>query len=378
MQFTGTLRPSFAPVWSYCAAAPAMSAGRPEIDGEEAREGTAAHYYPTEFLQGRNWPIGTMTPSGIPLDADMLKFGQLLISDVLYEYANIGDPNATLGVETKVFPHTLIHPKVEGTPDVFLFSYALRKLILWDYKYGFRLVDVWGNEQFLAYVAGVLEGFGLTREEIFQVSVEVRVMQPRAPSSEGPLRTWKTNGAAVFQQFARLAEAATACLAPDPVATTGPYCRDCPALAVCSIGRAAVGSALDVVGRPVVDELTPETLGTELALIDRALRILKDRKTALDAQAVHFMKDLRLSVPFYEIGYVNTHEKWAVADADVIAVGDLLGVDLRDGKAIKPAAARELFQKRGLDAKMLAAYHVKPPGAAKIVPSKNQALKAFS
>jgi hypothetical protein len=70
-----------------------------------------------------------------------------------------------------------------------------------------------------------------------------------------------------------------------------------------------------------------------------------------------------------ETGWAITHgkarERWAKPPAEVFALGDMMGVELRKpSEAITPNQARDL----GLDAAVIAAYAERPTGAAKLTP----------
>ena len=56
-----------------------MEALYPEPESEAAREGTAAHWYVTEAVQGRVHPVGALAPNGVPLDAEMVECGAAFV-----------------------------------------------------------------------------------------------------------------------------------------------------------------------------------------------------------------------------------------------------------------------------------------------------------
>ena len=91
----GLLRPSSATRWVNCSGSHALEGLYPEDeDSPEAREGTAAHYYATEALEGRVHPVGALAPNGHPIDAYMVEGARHWIDDVAAELLTRLDTSA--------------------------------------------------------------------------------------------------------------------------------------------------------------------------------------------------------------------------------------------------------------------------------------------
>lgn len=371
----GILRPSQAPRWVPCAGSFSLEAMFPDDeDSPEAREGTAAHYYVTEALQGRFHPAGTLAPNGYPLDGDMIDHGELYLEDVRSTFATLPqDQHTIFRVEQKVFAHTLIHPECEGTPDTWAANFNVGRLILWDYKYGHKYVEPFGNWQFIGYLAGIFEGLGLSRQETWNLDVSVRVIQPRNYHRDGPVREWNTTGATIWNYIDRMKTAAYAAKDPRATTQTGPQCVDCNGRHACEAFARVAARALDVAGETIPQELPPMALGMELRRIADAIKRLEARRDGLAEQA---MAKIRTGtpVPFWTMGFVDARERWTVPVAEVRALGELFGKKLTEEKPITPAQARKL----GIDAAVIRVYSAKPTGAAKLVPAdETAAAKAF-
>lgn len=370
---TGILRPSQAPRWANCAGSFALEALYPEDeDGPAAREGTAAHFYVTEYLLGRAHPIGTLAPNGHPIDADMVEHGQIYIDDVKAELPKF-ETTALFRVETKVFAHRLIHPENEGTPDTFAISVAQKRLILWDYKYGHKYVDAFRNWQLIDYVAGIFESLDLTREDVADMRISLRVVQPRNYHPDGVIRTWETTGAQIWPLIEWLATRAHEAKKPAAPTQTGPWCRDCDGRHACAAFMNVAHRAMDVAGETIPVELPASALGIELRRIDDAIKRLEARRDGLQEQALSMIRR-GSNVPLWTMGFVQSRERWKVPLAEVVLMGDMMGVNLRKDDALTPAQAR----KAGIDATVIAVYSEKPTGAAKLIPSDATAAeKAF-
>lgn len=370
------LRPSGAVRWGpgACPGSPVMEARYPEdTESEKARQGTAAHYYVTEGVQGRTVAVGTLAPNGYPIDQEMLDGGQEFIADVQAEVRQAG-PNHLFRVETMVTMHGLVHPDNEGTPDAFLVDHVNKRLIVWDYKYGHRSVDAFRNWQVVDYAAGVLEGCEYTLADVADWSVSLRIVQPRDYGA-APVKRWDITGAQLFVHIEQLALAAAAAATPGAPTISGPHCRDCDARHACPALRLAGGLAVDFAHESVPHELDNEGVGLWLRTIAAAKKRLEALETGLQEVAIAKMQSGQ-AVPHWQMGRGDTREKWKVPAADVFLLGTAYGVDLRKPQEpITPAQAR----KAGVDASVIATYAEKPAGAVKLMPADaSNAAKAFS
>lgn len=325
---------------------------------------------------GKAWPVGALAPNGHPLDADMIEHGQLYIDDVMATLAVIpAEARMALKVETKLTMHTLVHPENEGTPDTYLLSLIAKLLVLWDYKYGHKYVDPFMNWQLIDYVAGIFEAYGLTRADVADLRVSLRVIQPRNYHLSGPVRTWETTGGELWDIITqRLAPAAMLAKVPGAPTTTGEWCRDCNGRHACEAFMRVSARALDMAGETTPVELPPAALGLELDRIRTAIKRLEAREDGLQEQALAKIRQ-GVSVPPWTMGYVQSRERWNVPPAEVFAMGDIMGVELRAPlPPVTPAEAR----KRGVDPSLVRAYAINPTGAAKLVRvDETAAAKAF-
>lgn len=373
------LRPSKAVRWGGgCPGSHALEPHYPEDeDGPEAREGTAAHHYNSEALYGRVLPVGALAPNGHPITAEMVEYGELFLDDVratLAEWAATGD-HVQFYVEAKVYAHKTIHPKNEGTPDVFIINWTRKIIVVLDYKYGHRYVDPFNNEQLINYFAAILETFGIDREAAKnEWTASLRVIQPRNFHRDGPVRRWDTTGRVLVGLIDNLRRAAHAAKAINPQTQTGPWCRDCQARRGCDANMRAAASAMDVAGDTVPHDLPPQAVGLELRHLNRAAALIKQRLEALEEQGLAIIRDGG-TIPYYTRGYVQGHEKWTVPAAEVFILGEVMGVDLHaDPEPVSPAKAR----KAGMDPALVASFTIKPTGAAKLLSADDTAAaKAF-
>lgn len=375
IEVDGTLRPSNAIRWGpdACPGSFALEQLYPEdTESEKARQGTAAHFYATEAIQGRVVTVGTLAPNGYPIDQEMIEAGQHFISEVLAERITMS-PDAVEATETLVTMHDLIHRDNEGTPDWYTADSARKRIKVIDFKYGHRPHKAFRHWQLIDYAVGVVESLGLTFEEIWNWEIILVIVQPRDYGAE-PVKEWTLTGSDLAGYAKRLLTAAIIAKRPNAPLRTGEHCRDCDARHVCPALREVGLHAIDIAGESTPHELDNVAIGMELTLIDTAMKRLEARRTGLQEVAISKIQGGD-PIKGWTMGRGDTREKWLVDVAQVFALGELMGVDLqKPPEPITPAQAR----KAGVDATVIKAYADKPQGAVKLIPaSEASAAKAF-
>lgn len=368
------LAPSSAHIWGApngCPGSVAMQQLYPEPeDSPEAREGTAAHWYVTETLQGRD--PGPVAPNGVPITAEMVDCAQGLLIDV--RDTMLAHPGAILRVEHRVFM-PIVHDQNWGTPDVTLIDHAQRFVALWDYKFGHRYVPPW-TLQLIDYAIGVLREIAVCAEWP-QWRVSLNIAQPRNYHESGPVREWQTDGRRLLDEYVpQLYEAARLAMGPNPPTRSGEHCRDCSARHACATLQQAGAIAMDVAGQVSPVDLPPPALGLELRQIRDAIKRLEARATGLEEMALATIRG-GVSVPFFTTEYTTGREKWNVPADQIFALGDLMGVPglRKPDEAVTPQQAREAFKRARVDATVINAYAERPRGALRLTPVDDNAAK---
>ena len=341
-----------------CPASTGMEAAYPQTeDSVEAAEGTAAHWGVAEQLSGRLVDIGVIAPNGIPLTLDMCQAADLTFDYVSRVLAPHGLKPSDGHVEQRVaIPR--VHPQSWGTPDYWI-RLPDGTIFLLDFKYGHRYVPVFENWQLVEYLAGASTAAG----EGANWKTLAAVVQPRSFSRDGPIREWRSSMLDLAPLIQRAAAAALAALGPEPVARVGPECRDCRGRHACPALQRAAQDAMDESTHVVPLVLPPAALSLELRLARRAADMLKARITGLEEQTTAALKRGE-SVPGWGITHAAGREKWTATDAEVIALGTALGVNVaKPAEAMTPSQARMA----GFDPGVVAAMSTRPGGAASLV-----------
>lgn len=366
------LPPSDAHIWAPedgCRGSVALQAATPKPDdAPEAREGSAAHWYVTEQLQGRDVQVGALAPNGHPVTPEMVDCGQMLLTDI-YDTLKAASPGLVVRVEEKVFAPS-VHEANWGKLDAYIMDRPNRTLHLWEYKFGHRFVDAVRNWQMLDYAVAVFDCEGFSPDvpydhpqSWFHWKITLNVVQPRNYHPIGPTREWHLSGATLAQDYLpRLRQSAYESMAPGAPFRTGDHCRDCSARHTCPALQRAGALAMDVSlqAQPVV--LPPHAVGLELRQIDDALKRLEARRTGLEQQALGLIRGGTL-VPFFTTEHSSGRETWTLPADQVFALGENFGLNLRKPpEPITPAQAR----KAGLDDGLSRAFTTTPKGALRL------------
>lgn len=340
-----------------------------DTESQDAREGTAAHWYVSETLHGRVVTEGMIAPNAEPITAEMIEAGRLFIDDINRTRAQY--PGAVFHVEQRV-AMTCVHAECWGTPDAFLFDARTGMLIVWDYKYGHRYIDPFRNWQLILYAIGVLEMMGLADWQPYRCTL--RIVQPRNYHPTGHIREWYLSGFALLDYVKVLRVAAFEVMSPGAELHTGNHCRDCDARHGCPALMRAAALSIDIAYQQTPMDLTPAALGLELRYLTDAEARLKARRAALEEQVLGMMRAGK-DVPLWRADYSSGRERWTKTPAEVFALGDLFGVDLRQEiKPVTPAQARAL----GIDKTVTAGFAETPRGSMKLVALTDDSVaKAF-
>lgn len=367
------LRPSAAERWGPCAFSLTAEAKYPEEEGEEAREGTAAHFVASEAVQGRQVPAGGVAPNGYVIDEEMVRHAALFLAVVEGVRAQ-ASAQRTEGTEKPLTMHDHIHTSCEGTPDWFLLDYGSRVVHVVDYKYGHRPHDPFRHLQLCAYFAGVVEGSGLTKGDVgANWRVSLTIVQPRSYVPEGPVRNWTAPAPEVWSVVSGLCASAIRATGPNPPAVTGEHCWDCAAQHDCRANQVMAATAMDYAGRSALGNLGPDTQGAELSRLRWAIKRLTAREAAMSTQVEAHIRSGR-SVAGWALSNVPGARKWSRPQEEVEAMGDMMGVDLRKLGLKTPAQAIDA----GIDEAVIQAYSDRTTGT-KLAPVDPKAVaKAFA
>lgn len=321
-------RPSNAGRWVPCPASHNLEAAYPDVTIEEAEEGIAAHWAAAQVLGGHRQLdelVDRAAPNGVIVTGEMVEHIQTYID--------------AIGPAPVVVEKTIdIVPGIEpGTPD------AVRVVDeshghVWDFKYGWGIVEVKNNWQLICYAVGLFAKHHHAGHPLTDVTVTI--VQPRPSHPSGRVRSVTYTAAEIYDLAAHLQSYALRTTQPNAPCVTGDHCGDCKAITPCEAARRASLNAVDVAYTSQPNELSGEDLAQELRTLRRAADMLKARLDAQEARALKVINDGG-AVPGFTTERAFGRRKF-ISDDAVAALGVMFGLDLFERKPMTPPAVEKL------------------------------------
>jgi hypothetical protein len=340
-----------------------MAQRYPREETPETLEGTAAHWVFAKMLDGAAVAAGMQAPNGAIVTEEMLEGGELVVDVVRSRFG----PTHSMLVESPIGCER-IDARCWGTPDIWGFDDPTLVLEVIDYKFGHRFVDEYDNYQGVTYVAGILDHLAAVRNlpsgQFDQmVRVNFTIVQPRCFYRGAPIRTWSFMGSDIRAHVNQLQAAAAKALGPNPEAVTNEACRDCPGRHACvALQKAAYSDAeFAVVSVPV--ELSPVAADLELRMLERAADRLQARLEGLRETCVANAKRGH-ALPYHRLVQGYGRQQWTLPPEQVVAIGQLYGVDLAKPSVMTPKQAAKL----GIDESVIKQYSLTPLGKLNLEP----------
>lgn len=351
------LAPSSAATRMQCPGSRFMESLRPDIKTPKSEEGDLAHLVLKHTLLGLELPVGA---------TDEMLDGAELFVDALPP--NAGDAHVEEAVDCSV-----VHPMCYGTPDYWTWDAAGKMLHVRDYKFGHLYVDAFENWQLIEYALGIIDSHRLS--ETWEDGVAVlTIVQPRCFVGNSPVRSWAVPFADLCVYRDRLAASELASMQQNAPTKTGSECRFCKARSTCTSLQQAAHAVVDMAGESTPHNLTPAALGGELAMLTGAMALLKGRIDGLQEETLQRVKQ-GANVPGWRIEQGQGREKWVRSVEEVIALGEMMGVDVSKRGVITPRQA----VKAGLAEELVQSYAARPMGELKLVPDDlNKARSVFT
>ena len=252
-------------------------------------------------------------------------------------------------------------------------------LYVWDYKYGYGIVDEYENWQGLCYAIGALDRIlnngNPNSPQIEQYAyVEIRIVQPRPYHKNGPVRPWRIPATDLRPYANILHMSAAAALKENAPTVSGPHCRYCNARHVCPAAQKASMNAVDVIDQNTPDELNNTALGAEITILRRAKEMVEWRLAALESQALTHIRQGQM-IPGYSAETRQGRQVWTRPKNEIISLGEMYEIDLR--KPVEVITPKQAL-KAGIDEAVINAYSETPKRGLKLVPDDKLAKKVFS
>jgi len=366
------LAPSSADQWRWCAGGVSLSQGIGDEDTDASRDGTAAHWVGEQMLESFRGStkrsadfVGQPAPNGVIVTEEMYEAAYLYVHDILTVCNETGLLRELHVEERLTMPE--IHEQCWGTPDCWTFDVQTMTMYVWDFKFGHSSVIAYENWQMICYALGALRK--VTNNQPLGehgITVVMRIVQPRCYDSLGPVREWKVAATALRGYVNQLSVAALKVFDPAVQCTTGNHCKNCDGAVHCPAIRNATAAIVDHSGNAIPEMPDDNALAYELSVLADAQLLLKQRKQALEVEAEHRLRNGG-KLPGWHMEQGYGHNKWLYPDAEVLAMGQLMGVDLlADPVPLAPAKACAKLKKNNVDASVISSYYAKPTTSMKL------------
>ncbi len=358
------LSPSGAKVLVQCKGSLAMQARYPESERSiPSKEGDATHEVGARILYSYADPaqrplsadsfLGVQHENGTYIDQHMVDGALEYVMDVLTTVQKFG-AMSKLQIEQRMpIPRLNEAGKCWGTPDCWFYDATTKTVYMWDLKYGFRKVEVFECWQLICYLSGVMSLLQPIAAIEPDLKFDLRISQPRNYGPGGTVRSWTGHVSQLRPHFNTLRSSFDEALKPDAPLTSGPACKDCTARHACPAAQQAGYNAIDVSTEQRVYVLDDNQLGVEMDELDRAAEAIDMRRTGLKLQAE---QRLRAGSRIQGRSMVEkfSRQNWQRPRAEVLSMGDMLGVDLR--KEDTPLITPKQAITKGLSPAMVEAY----------------------
>lgn len=286
------IRPSGSHEWYYCHGSQVMQEGIISPADDATEEGTAAHWVGESVLKsyitknaeilGHSDFINKLSPNNI-LITDEIYYGAMTYVNEILNYCNETGLLQSLHVEEKL-DISIIYPEMSGTPDCWVYNPNNVELIIWDLKFGYGHVEAYENPQLMIYIAGILQLLNIEGISDQLLTVKMIIVQPRSYHSDGNVREWVVKASELRGYFNKLTYAANQAMNGEGLCSPGIHCRHCTGRFKCTSFSKSVYNYLDVITSATPMELTGQNLVNEWKLLNRMLKLIEYRKSAIDSQ----------------------------------------------------------------------------------------------
>lgn len=353
------LSPSSAYQWVNCPGSVMMQEKFPDTaENTAAAEGTATAWYAEQVFKGMD-PLPPSAPNGVFLTTEMREAIGLYVRTV----QSVTRGNPVICEHRVAIP--MVHPACFGTLDACYFDVESRTLHIWDLKYGWGLVDAYGNNQLALYALGLYNDMSPDR-------VFVHIVQPRPYHPDGPVRSWEITRPELEDYRARLSTAAHLAVSDNPPVRTGAHCRYCSALYACITAQNACLNVLDVSGFAVSPSVPPEQIGYELTVLRRASEIITHRLAATEQRAIDLCKS-GATIPGWSQTFTAGRRVWNEQDRVAIkALAEMYSVNIEKAPELLTPAQAETA---GLPKDIVRMYTTTQAGKAKMEPINQDKIK---
>lgn len=305
-----------------------LSLPQDEKTSIEAEEGTCFHWVVERMLNGDNIIAGMKAPNDFVVDDDMIFHANWVLRVI--------PKQGVSEYPIEFYPSEEHNFQIKGTLDRAWEEDNGTTLVIADYKYGHRIVNVEDNWQLIGYALGFL-----AKTKSYYNKISMRILQPRPHHPDGPYRKVEITYDKLMEYEAKIKEQVKKYLLSDGVLSTGKHCAYCPAVNSCSAINSTFYNAIDEVRNDVkVDELSDKELSMMIDMYERVKDIFKIRADSLKDLAIERIKQGRI-IDGYSIEPAFGHRKW-INNFEPSTFKLMTGIDIVRPSVLSPAQVEKL------------------------------------
>jgi len=349
--------------WWECPGSVKLIATLPEQEQSfDAAKGTAAHIMAEKLLkrfkEGKKFDIeswiGHTEMIGdyeIEYTEDMVEAVTVYIDAIQYETKRLGTGVQFLSIEE---PFNLdVDKEAWGINDCSLYI-PFDRLLVWDYKNGVGVVEVYNNKQLMYYALGALKGKDVDR-------VDTYIIQPNAYHPEGVVRrcSYTIDQLKDFEKQLKIHIGHTR--RTNAPLRAGDHCKWCPAIGDCPEVRAET----EIIAKQdfaTVKDFPTEHLIKLVSMSPRILDFLKEAQLTLKAKA-----ERGETVEGFKLVKAKSNRIWSDPKAVVNSFSNIFGDEMYGERKLKTPAQMEKMAKGILQNDELLPYIEKPNNGLQLV-----------
>ena len=372
------VRPSNSHQWSICGASHKLQTNNPVIGAGEtvntgAEEGTAGHevcemllktYVNGTPLLYKKDVVGKLAENGVMFTEEMFEGAEDYVIEIIKLIKGDLSMRRDIHIEEKVkLDH--IFPDMSGTPDCWIYDSQSKTFHIFDYKFGFGIVDVFENPQLMIYLSGIIQMFPF--DESYKAVLHI--IQPRAYHEEGSHRTWEFLASDIRGHINKLHFAAHVAMGDDGKESPGKHCRYCSARHICKALKSTVYNVIDVIAGNEPEILKGSDLANELTLLEYASDLLEYRLTAIKEQVTFELRSGK-QLNGWSIEQKIGRKRWLpeMGTEEIVEMGEMMEIALKKPTAlITPTQAIKKFKQLDVDVDIIEEYSEKPITGFKLV-----------
>lgn len=331
-----------------------------DIKTEKSIEGDQAHDLGAAMIDSSARGALDYPPKS-GYDSEMYQACELYANDVrgvMRDTRIFGAPY--LGIEKKL-DIWAIYKNSFGTPDAFIYDYTSDNLYVWDFKYGHAYVEEFENWQCMCYAAGIISLLVTEGLDDKNLKIHIRIVQPRAYGGGGPIREWCLSAIELKHYVKILADNAQKALSSEALNRTGPHCRYCEARKFCPDALNTGVVLYENVSTPSPQNMSLKSMGVQYSILKRAKEQIDALESGYKEQIIYLLKSGK-SIPGYNLTPALGRMRWNRPEEEIISMGDMMGVDLRNIKALTPNQARE----KNINEELIKSFSERPNNGYKL------------